>query len=193
MTSRCQDLSKFKVPMEFRGKPAWFVQLWWLVQSTLFGLSPQFLYGWRRFLLRVFGAQIGKGVLVRPSARITYPWKVSIGDYSWIGDDAVLYSLGEIQIGSHAVVSQRSYVCTGTHDSGMLTFDILARKIVIEDEAWIATDVFVGPGVTIGRGTVVGARSSVYKELPSMVVAVGTPAKPIRKREIAEDIRPCVS
>jgi len=193
MTSRCQDLSKFKVPLEFRGKPAWFVQLWWLVQSTLFGLSPQFLYGWRRFLLRVFGAQIGKGVLVRPSARITYPWKVSIGDYSWIGDDAVLYSLGEIQIGSHAVISQRSYVCTGTHDSGMLTFDILARKIVIEDEAWIATDVFVGPGVTIGRGTVVGARSSVYKELPSMVVAVGTPAKAIRKREIAEDIRPCAS
>jgi putative colanic acid biosynthesis acetyltransferase WcaF len=188
MIARCQDLSKFRVPETFRGRPAWFVQLWWLVQATLFGLSPQFMFGWRRFLLRAFGARVGKNVLIRPTARITYPWKVTIGDYSWIGDEAVLYSLGEIVIGSHAVISQRSYVCTGTHDSGMPSFDILAKKIVIEDEAWIATDVFVGPGVTIGRGTVVGARSSVYRELPSMVIAVGTPAKPIRKRESVEDM-----
>lgn len=191
MNAKCQDLSAFRLPAQFRGKPAWFVQAWWLTQATLFGLSPQFLYGWRRFLLRLFGARIGNGVLIRPSAKITYPWKVSIGDYSWVGDDAVLYSLGEIVIGAHAVISQRSYVCTGTHDCAVPSFDIVARKIVIEDEAWIAADVFVGPGVTIGRGTVVGARSSVWKELPPMVVAMGTPAKPVRKRKSAEDPGPC--
>ena len=95
-----QHLDRFSIPDNFRGRPAWQVQLWWIVQATLFGWSPQFLYAWRRFLLRSFGARIGKAVLVRPTARITYPWKVSIGDYSWIGDDVVLYSLDEIEIGS---------------------------------------------------------------------------------------------
>jgi len=151
------------------------------------------MYGWRRFLLRLFGAQIGKNVLVRPTARFTYPWKIIIGDHSWIGDDAVLYSLGDIVIGSNVVISQRSYVCTGTHDWNVPSFDIVAEKIVIHNEAWVATDVFIGPGVTIGKGTVVGARSSVLGELPSMVIAVGTPAKPIRARTTAEDMRPCAS
>src|SRR4051812_46747933 len=116
MSKKCQDLSEFRLPEHFRGRPAWLVQLWWLVQSTLFGLSPQFMYGWRRFLLRLFGARIGDKVLVRPTARITYPWKVSIGNHSWIGDEAILYSLGEIEIGANVVISQRSYICTGSHD-----------------------------------------------------------------------------
>jgi putative colanic acid biosynthesis acetyltransferase WcaF len=192
--ARVQDLSQFSLPAGFRGRPGWFVQVWWLVQSTLFRLSPQFLYGWRRFLLRLFGARVGCNVLVRPTATVTYPWKVSIGDYSWIGDDVILYSLGEIEIGTHAVVSQRSYICTGTHDFKSTPFDIQASKIVIEDEAWIATDVFVAPGVRIGHGTVVGARSSVFADLPAMVVCVGTPAKPIRPRILQEQSdKPCAS
>ena len=93
-----QQLNKFKLPENFRGRNAITVQLWWLVQSTLFRASPQFLYGFRRLLLRLFGAKIGRKVIVRPSVKITYPWKVSIGDYSWIGDDVNLYSLGEIEI-----------------------------------------------------------------------------------------------
>ena len=177
-----QDLSAFSLPAEFRGKPAWFVQLWWLVQATLFRWSPQFMYGWRRTLLRLFGAKIGRAVLIRPSARVTYPWKVTVGDYSWIGDDVVLYSLGEIEIGSHVVVSQKSYLCTGSHDCEARAFDIFSKRIIVEDEAWIATDVFIAPGVTIGRGSVVGARSTVLKSLPPMIIAFGTPASPIRTR-----------
>ena len=193
MKSRVQDLSKFTLPDNFRGRPGWFVQVWWLVQSTLFQLSPQFLYGWRRFLLRLFGARIGEGVLIRPSATITYPWKVRIGDYSWIGDNAILYSLGEIDIGAHSVVSQRSYICTGSHDFKSAPFDIYASKITIGDEAWIATDVFVAPGITIGHGTVVGARSSVFADLPPMMVCIGTPAKPIRPRNVEEKSELCAS
>ena len=92
-----QDLSKFKLPQNFRGRNAFTVQLWWLVQGTFFRMSPQFMYGFRRFLLRLFGAKIGKKVIIRPSVKITYPWKLSIGDSSWIGDDVDLYTLGNIE------------------------------------------------------------------------------------------------
>ena len=88
-----QDHSLFKLPVGFRGKSAIYVQLWWIVQSTLFRLSPQVLYRWRRFLLRAFGAEVGSNVLIRPTARITYPWKVKLSDYCQVGDDVVLYSL----------------------------------------------------------------------------------------------------
>lgn len=182
MNDKVQNLTEFEVPVGFRGASGWYVQLWWLVQSTLFGLSPQFLYGWRRFLLRLFGANIGKGVLIRPSVRVTYPWKVSIGDWAWIGDDVILYSLGEIYIGENAVVSQRSYICTGGHDYIKPSFDIFANQIVIESEAWVATDVFVAPGVRIGRGAVIGARSTVFKDMPPMMICYGNPARAMQPR-----------
>lgn len=177
-----QQLNNFKLPKNFRGRNAFIVQLWWLVQGTLFKMPPQFLYGFRRFLLRLFGAKIGKKVILRPTVTVTYPWKVSIGDYSWIGDDVVLYSLGEIKIGKNVVVSQRSYLCTGSHDFLQPNFPIFAKKIIIEDESWLATDVFVAPGIQIGKETVVGSRSSVYKDLPEGYICYGNPAKPIKKR-----------
>jgi len=181
-----QNLTKYKTPDDFRGKPKVIVQLWWIVQSTLFKLSPQVMYGWRRFLLRSFGAEIGKGVIIRPTAKITYPWKVKIDDYSWIGDDVVLYSLGSIIIGKNAVVSQKSYICTGTHDYSKIDFPIEAHDITIEDECWLATDVFVSPGVTIKKGVVVGARSTVIKDLDANSVYVGSPARFIKKRKIEQ-------
>lgn len=177
-----QNLEKFTLPGNFRGRSSLVVQLWWIVQDTLFAWSPQFLYGWRRFILQLFGAEIGKGVIVRPTVRIQFPWKVSIGDFSWIGDDVVLYSLGEIHIGKNAVVSQKCYLCTGSHDYLKAEFPIYQESITIEDECWLATDVYVGPGVTIGRGTVVGARSSVFKSLPPGKICLGSPALPIKDR-----------
>jgi putative colanic acid biosynthesis acetyltransferase WcaF len=181
-TRTYQDLSQFQMPDDFRGKPAWFVQLWWIVQALLFKTSPQFMYGWRRWLLRLFGAKIGKQVTLRPSVHTQFPWKVTIGDYSWVGDDVVLYSLGEIEIGKNVVISQRSYLCTGSHDYEQISFPIYAQKIVLEDECWLATDVYVAPNVWIGRGTVVGARSSVFKNLPAGMIAVGSPAQVVRPR-----------
>jgi putative colanic acid biosynthesis acetyltransferase WcaF len=177
-----QDLSRFRLPPGFRGRPAWFVQLWWIVQATLFRLSPRFCYGWRRFLLRAFGARVGHGVLVRSSAEVTFPWRVTIGDRSWIGDDVVLYSLGPITVGDDCVVSQRSYLCAGSHDYRSAAFDMRAAPIVVEDEAWIASDVFVGPGVRIGAAAVVGARSTVLRDLPPAMVCAGEPAVPLHPR-----------
>jgi len=185
MNLEYQRLGQFQLPQNFRGRPAWLVQLWWLVQDTLFRWSPQFLYGWRCFLLRLFGARIGRKVLIRPTARITYPWKVSIGDYVWIGDDVVLYSLGQISIGAHTVISQKSYICTGSHDFTRPTFDIYALPIVIGDQVWVATDVFIAPGVTIGKGAVVGVRSTVLHDLPPGKVCYGSPAKPVRDRIVS--------
>jgi putative colanic acid biosynthesis acetyltransferase WcaF len=177
-----QNLSRYNTPSDFRGKSKIIVQFWWMCYTILFRPSPQKLYGWRRFLLRAFGAKIGKKVIIRPTAKITYPWKVSIGDYSWIGDDVILYSLGEIEIGSNSVISQRSYICTGSHDYTKETFDIFAKKIKIGNSCWLATDVFIAPGVSIGNGTIVGARSSVFKNLPSNKICTGSPINLIKAR-----------
>ena len=166
------NLSRYSQPTDFRGKSKIYVQLWWLVQAILIGLSPQVFYGWRRFWLRMFGASIGKKVLVRPSVKITYPWKVSIGDHSWIGDDVVLYSLGEIEIGSNTVI----------HDYTKETFDIFAKKITVGNGCWLATDVFVAPGITIEDGAVIGARSSVFKNIETNTINIGSPTKNIGNR-----------
>jgi putative colanic acid biosynthesis acetyltransferase WcaF len=177
-----QDLNGFSVPKGFRGGNAIKVQLWWAVQATLFAWSPQVLYRWRAFLLRLFGAKVGKGVVIRPSVKITYPWKLTLGDYSWVGDDAVLYTLGDITIGANSVVSQKCYLCTGSHDYMSAHFDINATPIVIGEKCWLATDVFVAPGVSIGDCTVVGARSSVFKSLPANAICRGNPAVVTRER-----------
>ena len=177
-----QDLNKFTLPKNFRGRSGLIVQLWWAIDFFLFKPSPQIMYGWRRLLLRLFGAKIGKKVIIRPNVTITYPWKVSIGDYSWIGDNVELYSLGEIEIGSNVVISQKSYLCGASHDYKQEDFSIWSGKVVIEDECWLATDVYVAPNVTIGKGTVIGARSSVFNDLPNGKVCVGSPAKAIKER-----------
>lgn len=177
-----QNLKKFDLPKNFRGCNSAKVQLWWLVQSTLFSMSPQFMYSWRIWLLSLFGAKIGKGAIIRPTVRITYPWKVSIGNHSWIGDHAELYSLGEIEIGSNSVISQNSYLCTGSHDFTKETFDIYAKKITIEDEVWVASDVFIAPGVTIKKGAIIGARSTVLNDMPEGMICYGYPAKPVKPR-----------
>lgn len=187
-----QELSKSQLPPGFRGKNVFIVQLWWLVERTFFNLSPQFFYGWRSFLLRLFGAKIGKRVLIRPSVRITYPWKIRIGDYSWVGDDVVLYSLGEINIGKNTVISQKSYICTGSHDYTSLSFDIFSKPVNIGNEVWIAADVFVAPGVRIGDGSVVGVRSTVLHDLPPGKICFGNPAQAIKDRPAAKNAGNCM-
>ena len=177
-----QRLDLVKLPDNFRGRSAFVVQLWWIIQSTFFGCSPQFMYGWRNFLLRIFGATVGSNVRVRSTARITFPWKIILDDYCRVSDDVVLYSLGEIKIGAHSVISQRSYLCTGSHDYSDLSFQLFTSPIIIGEQVWIAADVFIGPNVDIGDGCVVGARSTVFSDMPEEWVCFGCPAKPIKKR-----------
>lgn len=179
-----QDLARFRVAPGFRGRSGPQVLLWQLVQATLFRLSPQPFYGWRRFLLKLFGAKVGRGVIVRPTTRVTYPWKVSFGEHCWVGDDTEIYSLGPISIGANAVVSQRSYLCAGTHDPDDITFPLVAKPIVVEPEAWVATGCFVAPGVTIGRGAIVAAQSTVLNDVPPGYVVAGSPARVRKQRAL---------
>ena len=151
--------------------------LWWLIQAIAFPLSLHNFNGFRCHLLRVFGAEIGTGVVIRPSARFIFPWKVKIGDYSWIGDDVVFYSIDRITVGSHSVVSQKSYLCTGSHDINKTSFDLITAPICIGNGVWIATDCFIAAGVNIGSNSVIGARSSVMKSIPQGQVAWGTPCQ----------------
>jgi len=177
-----QDLSSFKVPGSFRGGSKVKVQIWWIIQDTLFRWSPQVLFGWRRFLLRLFGAKIGSHVNIRSSVKVTYPWKLNIGDHVWIGDDCVLYNLGEIRIGNHVALAHKVYVNTGGHEYDKTTFDIFSKPVNIQDQCWITNDVYIAPGVTIGRGSIIAARSTVLKDMPPGKICVGTPAKPIKDR-----------
>ncbi|MCW6053550.1 hormogonium polysaccharide biosynthesis acetyltransferase HpsU [Lyngbya sp. CCAP 1446/10] len=176
---RRYDQSKFD-----RGRPGWLILLWWFVQAIAFPLTPHPCNSIRSGLLRLFGAKIGRGAVIRPTARFTYPWKIEIGDYSWIGDDVVLYSLERIAIGKHCVISQKSYLCTGTHDPQDPAFGLITASVIINHGVWIAADCFIGPGVEIGANALIGARSSVFKNMPAGFVCTGNPCRPRYQREI---------
>jgi putative colanic acid biosynthesis acetyltransferase WcaF len=179
------DVSTNAVPEGYsRGANGFVVLLWQLVQNTLFAWSPRPCYGWRRLLLRLFGAQIGAAVRVRPSVRIEFPWRLAIGEHSSVGDDAWLYTLGEIRIGRGCVISQKAFLCTGTHDPDDPRMTLVVRPIIVGDGAWVGADVFVAPGVEIGELTVVGARSSVFRSMPPNMVCLGSPCQPRRPRRV---------
>lgn len=169
------------------GRSKLVIMVWWLLQAVIFPLTPHASHGPRCWLLRRFGARIGKGVVIRPTARFTFPWHVSLGDHSWIGDDVVLYSLAPITVGQHCVISQKSYLCTGSHDIQDPQFGLIVAPVVIENGAWVATDCFVAPGVTVGANSVVGARSSVFKSLPPGHLCYGNPCRPVAPRRMAKE------
>ena len=177
------DLRKYHEPGYDAGGGRLKMLVWWFVQAIVFPLSPHFAHGLRRSVLRLFGAKIAEGVRIRPTARITYPWNVEIGEYSWIGDDVVLYSLAPIRIGRHCVISQECYVCTGSHDIHDPRFGLQTGEVVIENGAWVATDCFIGMGVSIGAHSVICARSSVFHTMPAGLICLGTPCKPVKARD----------
>jgi len=158
---------------------------WEVVWTLFFRTTPRWtLHGWRRFLLRSFGATIGKGSRIAPSCRVWAPWNLTIGQYSALGEDVDCYCMDKITIGSKVAVSQRAYLCTGTHDISSLRRPLVTKPITIGDHCWIAAEAMVMPGVTILEGTVVGARSLVTKDLPAWMVCGGHPCKPLRPRVV---------
>ena len=149
---------------------------WNLVQGTLYRYSPTVLHGWRCFLLRSFGARVGAKAHPYPRARIWAPWNLVMKPYSCLANDVDCYSVALIELGAHATVSQYSYLCAASHDYHDQTMPLVAAPIVVEAEAWVAADVFVGPGVNIGEGAVVGARSTVTRDVDPWTVVAGSPA-----------------
>ena len=163
-------LARFRPTLE-RGRPA-IVELAWLVVSALLVASPVPGSAHRRWLLRLFGARIGTGVVLKPGLRVKFPWRLSIGDHSWIGEGAWIDNLVEVRIGSNACLSQGAYLCTGNHDWSSQTFDLTARPIVLEDGAWVAARAVVGPGVTVGRNAVVGLGTVAATDVPEAAILI---------------------
>jgi putative colanic acid biosynthesis acetyltransferase WcaF len=149
----------------------------------MFFLSPLPWPGsWRRGLLRLFGAKVGRGVVIKPRVNVHLPWKLSIGDYSWIGEEVFILNLEPVSIGAHCCVSQRAFLCTGNHDYRDPAFAYRNAPIAVEDGAWVGAQVFVAPGVMIGGEAVVTAGSVVLRNLPGAMVCSGNPCVPGKKR-----------
>lgn len=186
------EADRVMAPLRAREQSSWSFGmkvrrvLWMFAQGLLFRCSFHNWYAWRRMVLRAFGANVGARVRVRPSVHIEMPWNVELGEGAIVGDHAILYSLGKITIGSFSVISQYSHLCAGTHDHTKRSFPLVCQPITIGREAWIAADVFVGPGVTVGDRSVVGARSSVFADIPADVIAAGTPAKVLKPRVLTD-------
>lgn len=142
--------------------------------------------GWKRFLLRSFGARIHKTAMIYSSARIFYPKNLVMDEYSCLASDVNCYNVAPIKIGAQTTVSQGAYLCTASHDISDPKHRLITAPITIESQAWIASEAFVGMGVTIGEGAVVGARAVVTKDVEPWTVVVGNPAKFIKKREIKD-------
>jgi putative colanic acid biosynthesis acetyltransferase WcaF len=155
----------------------------WAVAKPLFRFSPRPIWGWRNLLLRLFGAKIGKNVHIYPSVNIILPWNIEIGDYSALGDRVIVYPLGSIKIGENVAVSQGAHLCAGTHDWRDPSMPLVKSKIVIESNAWICADAFIGPDVRVGSYTIVGARAVVMKDTGRDLIVAGNPAKIIRRRK----------
>lgn len=164
--------------------------VWNIAAAIFFRLSPKPFHLWRAMLLRLFGANVGKGVHVYPNVKIWAPWNLNLDDECGIANNVILYSQGKIFVGKQSVISQGSHLCAGTHDYTKKGFPLITMPIVIGDNAWIAAEAFIHPGVTIGNGCVIGARAVVTKDMPEWMVCGGHPCKPLKERVLDEDFSP---
>lgn len=157
---------------------------WSLVWRFLFRTSPRPAFAWRRMLLRAFGADIAERAKVYPTTRIWAPWNVSMGVDSCFGPDVDVYSMARISLGARATVSQRSFLCCGTHQVHSPTFDLITLPITIGANAWVAAEAFIGPGVVVGDWAVIAARACVVRNVPEKAIVAGVPAQHIGIRDI---------
>lgn len=158
--------------------------LWGLIYLLLFRPSPRQMHSWRSILLRLFGATVGKGCHIYPKVVIWAPWNLVVESQASAADGVNLYSMARITIGRRAVISQGAHICTGSHDYTDPSFCLYAKPITIGAESWICADAFLGPGVTIGEGAVIGARSVVIRDMPNWTVCAGHPCTPIKPRSL---------
>ena len=158
---------------------------WICAWGLLASWTPPFMVGWRRFLLRCFGASISRSAMVCSSVKIWYPPYLTLGDHATLGPGARVYCQAPVYIGAYAIVSQRAHLCAGEHDIDDPHFQLVSQPIRIEARAWVAAEAFVGPGVIIGEGAVLGARGVAFKDLAAWHVYAGNPAKMVRERKIA--------
>lgn len=166
-----------------RGAPPWKEALWVLTRSVFFQTPLPWPSEMRVALLRAFGARIGKGAVIRANVSISFPWRLILGDHVWIGEDVGILSLAQVTIGSNVCISQRSYLCTGSHDFRRDDFKLKVAPIAVREGSWIAAASFIGPGVEIGEGSVISAGSVLGESVPSNSLVRGNPAEVVPRRE----------
>lgn len=156
--------------------------LWETVGRKVFFISPRPLWGFRRAILRVFGAQISADVHIDPNAKIFIPWNLIVDRQAAVGDGAILYSLGIIKIGARATISQYAHLCAGSHDYRSPNFELQKASILIGEDAWVCADAFIGPNVSVGNGAIIGARAVAMRSVPGGAVFVGNPGRIVKWR-----------
>ena len=177
------DLSSYKNVLSRKNKIARLI--WGIVWCLLARPLPRSIGNtWKLFLLRLFGANVHRDAVVYSSVRIYMPWNLEMAEYSCLSSEVDCYNVDKVKIGAHSTVSQKTYLCTASHDITKSNNPLITAPIIIKDQAWIGASTFIGMGVIIGQGAVVGATASVYKDVENWTVVGGNPAKFIKKREI---------
>jgi putative colanic acid biosynthesis acetyltransferase WcaF len=176
------DLSSFSSGTFDRGAGVLKEGLWVFVSLFLFRLCPVSFSPLKTMTLRAFGAKIGRGVVIKPLVKVTFPWKLEVGDHVWLGEECWLLNLEKIVIQSNVCISQRAFLCTGSHNYKLSTFDLITKPISVGEGAWIGAGAWIGPGVKMGDEAVLSACSVATKNLESRSVYQGNPAVLVRKR-----------
>ena len=178
------DLSKYTVGDYRPGasllrRALWYIAGATLVDSYLLPFSPA-----KSALLRLFGARMGRGVVIKPKVNIKYPWRLEVGDHTWLGEEVWIDNLADVRLGSNVCLSQGAYLLTGNHNYKDRNFTLITAGIVIEDGAWVGARAVVCPGVSVGRGAVVAVQSVLTTSAESGTIYRGNPARATRRREI---------
>jgi putative colanic acid biosynthesis acetyltransferase WcaF len=179
------DLSKYPAGRLDRGAGVVKEGAWLLVNLLLFQLCPFAFSALKRNVLRSFGAKVGRGVVIKPHVKITFPWKLTLGNHVWLGENSWLLNLDHITIADNVCISQRAFFCTGNHDYKSPTFDLIVKPIHVGEGAWIAAGAMVGPGVKAGSHAVLSAGSVATDDLEPYGIYRGNPAVLIKQRIIA--------
>lgn len=174
------DLAKYKYHQKLSLKKI----LWYFIDALFFANRLIPINSLKVFLLRLFGAKIGKGVVIKPKVSIKYPWLLEVGNYVWIGENVWIENLAEVKIGSNSCISQGAMLLTGNHNYKKTTFDLILGKIVLEDGVWISAKAIVCPGVRCGSHSVLTVGSVATKDMEPYFIYQGNPAVPTKKREI---------
>lgn len=177
-------LDNYTVGTYTAGAPYWKQLLWYFVGSPLFKsyLFPISIS--KVLIIRLFGAKVGKGVRIKPGVYIKFPWRLTVGDFVWIGENAWIDNIAPVTIESHVCLSQEVYLCTGNHDWNDPNFKLIPAPIYIHESSWIAAKCSIGPGVVIGRGAVLTLGGVTGRSLEPMTIYAGNPAQPIKERKL---------
>jgi putative colanic acid biosynthesis acetyltransferase WcaF len=179
-----QHLDTYTLGNYTTGAPYWKQLLWYFLGAPLVQNRWLPISAFKVGVLRLFGAQVGQGVRIKPGVRVKFPWRLTVGDYVWIGEDTWIDNLADVTLENHVCLSQGVYLCTGNHNWNHPEFKLITAPIHIHESSWIAAKSVIGPGVTVGRGAVLTLGGVTGYSLEPMTIYAGNPAQPIKKRKL---------